>query len=73
VVVTGALEPSYDIGGDTVDHAVDGAPVDLVVLDAVGQGLPAALPGDAVRGPPAPTGPTQHGGRRVRGRGHGRG
>lgn len=43
VVVTGALEPSYDIGGDTFDYAVNGPLVDLVVLDAVGHGLPAAL------------------------------
>ncbi|MGY1737134.1 PP2C family protein-serine/threonine phosphatase [Geodermatophilus sp. SYSU D00684] len=43
VVITGALEPSYDIGGDTFDYAVNGALVDLAVLDAVGHGLPAAL------------------------------
>jgi serine phosphatase RsbU (regulator of sigma subunit) len=43
VVVTGALEPAYDIGGDTFDYAVNGPLVDLMVLDAVGHGLPAAL------------------------------
>jgi hypothetical protein len=43
VVVSGALEPAYDIGGDTFDYAVNGATVDLMVLDAVGHGLPAAL------------------------------
>ncbi len=43
VVITGALEPSYDIGGDTFDYAVNGSLVDLAVLDAVGHGLPAAL------------------------------
>ncbi len=43
VVVTGALEPTYDIGGDTFDYAVNGDLVDLLVLDAVGHGLPAAL------------------------------
>ncbi|PRY51065.1 serine phosphatase RsbU (regulator of sigma subunit) [Geodermatophilus tzadiensis] len=43
VVVTGALEPTYEIGGDTFDYAVNGSLVDLVVLDAVGHGLPAAL------------------------------
>ena len=43
VVVTGALEPAYDIGGDTFDYAVNGSQVDLMVLDAVGHGLPAAL------------------------------
>ncbi|MGY2067679.1 PP2C family protein-serine/threonine phosphatase [Blastococcus sp. SYSU DS0619] len=43
VVVSGALEPAYDIGGDTFDYAVNGPLVDLMVLDAVGHGLPAAL------------------------------
>jgi hypothetical protein len=56
VVVTGALEPSYDIGGDAVDHAVDGAPVDLVVLDAVGTACPRRCPATRSAGrlhPPA--------------------
>ncbi|MEX5721508.1 PP2C family protein-serine/threonine phosphatase [Geodermatophilus maliterrae] len=43
LVVTGALEPAYDIGGDTFDYAVNGPLVDLLVMDAVGHGLPAAL------------------------------
>jgi serine phosphatase RsbU (regulator of sigma subunit) len=43
VVITGALEPSYEIGGDTFDYAVNGATAELLVLDAVGHGLPAAL------------------------------
>ncbi|SDC55382.1 Serine phosphatase RsbU, regulator of sigma subunit [Geodermatophilus telluris] len=43
VVITGALEPTYEIGGDTFDYAVNGSLVDLAVLDAVGHGLPAAL------------------------------
>lgn len=43
IVVTGALEPSYDIGGDTFDYAVNGSTAELLVLDAVGHGLPAAL------------------------------
>lgn len=43
VVISGALEPAYDIGGDTFDYAVNGPTVDLMVLDAVGHGLPAAL------------------------------
>ena len=50
VVVTGALEPSYDIGGDTFDYAVNGPVVDLMVLDAVGHGLPAALLASAAVG-----------------------
>lgn len=43
IVITGSLEPSYDIGGDTFDYAVNGGIADLLVLDAVGHGLPAAL------------------------------
>jgi serine phosphatase RsbU (regulator of sigma subunit) len=43
IVITGALEPSYEIGGDTFDYAVNGATAELLVLDAVGHGLPAAL------------------------------
>jgi serine phosphatase RsbU (regulator of sigma subunit) len=43
VVITGSLEPSYEIGGDTFDYAVNGATAELLVLDAVGHGLPAAL------------------------------
>src|SRR5215213_5183491 len=43
VVISGALEPSYEIGGDTFDYAVNDAVADVMVLDAVGHGLPAAL------------------------------
>jgi serine phosphatase RsbU (regulator of sigma subunit) len=43
VVISGALEPSYQIGGDTFDYAVNDGVADLMVLDAVGHGLPAAL------------------------------
>jgi serine phosphatase RsbU (regulator of sigma subunit) len=43
IVVSGVLEPSYDIGGDTFDYAVNEGVADLMVLDAVGHGLPAAL------------------------------
>jgi serine phosphatase RsbU (regulator of sigma subunit) len=43
VVITGMLEPAYEIGGDTFDYAVNGATAELLVLDAVGHGLPAAL------------------------------
>jgi hypothetical protein len=50
VVVSGALEPAYDIGGDTFDYAVNGPTVDLMVLDAVGHGLPAALLASAAVG-----------------------
>jgi serine phosphatase RsbU (regulator of sigma subunit) len=43
VVITGGLEPAYDIGGDSFDYAVNGTAVDLLVIDSVGHGLPAAV------------------------------
>jgi serine phosphatase RsbU (regulator of sigma subunit) len=43
VVITGGLEPAYDIGGDSFDYAVNGSTADLVVIDAVGHGLPATV------------------------------
>ncbi|RBY95015.1 serine/threonine-protein phosphatase [Blastococcus sp. TBT05-19] len=50
VVIAGALEPAYDIGGDTFDYAINGPTVDLMVLDAVGHGLPSALLASAAVG-----------------------
>lgn len=50
VVISGALEPAYDIGGDTFDYAVNGPTADFMVLDAVGHGLPAALLASAAVG-----------------------
>ncbi|HEX2075495.1 MAG TPA: PP2C family protein-serine/threonine phosphatase [Geodermatophilus sp.] len=43
VVVTGGLEPAYDIGGDSFDYALNGGTVDLLVIDSVGHGLSAAV------------------------------
>jgi serine phosphatase RsbU (regulator of sigma subunit) len=43
LVITGGLEPAYDIGGDSFDYAVNGDTADLLVLDSVGHGLPAAV------------------------------
>ncbi|WP_255362160.1 PP2C family protein-serine/threonine phosphatase [Blastococcus aurantiacus] len=43
VVITGGLAPAYDIGGDSFDYAVNGDTAELLVLDAVGHGLPAAI------------------------------
>jgi serine phosphatase RsbU (regulator of sigma subunit) len=43
VVVTGGLEPAYDVGGDSFDYALNGTAMDLVVIDSVGHGLPAAV------------------------------
>ncbi len=50
VVIAGALEPAYEIGGDTFDYAVNGDTVDLMVLDAIGHGLGAALLASAAVG-----------------------
>jgi serine phosphatase RsbU (regulator of sigma subunit) len=43
LAVSALLEPCYDVGGDGYDYALDGACPQLVVLDAVGRGLRAAL------------------------------
>ena len=43
VIITGGLEPAYDIGGDTFDYAVIGDTADLLILDSLGHGLPAAV------------------------------
>jgi len=43
VVVTGGLEPAYDVGGDSFDYAINGRMMDLLVIDSVGHGLPAAV------------------------------
>jgi serine phosphatase RsbU (regulator of sigma subunit) len=50
VVISGILEPTYEIGGDTFDYAVNGATADILALDAVGHGLPAALLASAALG-----------------------
>jgi serine phosphatase RsbU (regulator of sigma subunit) len=50
VVIAGMLEPAYEIGGDSFDYAVNGPTADLLVLDAVGHGLPAALLAGAALG-----------------------
>jgi hypothetical protein len=43
LVITGGLEPAYDIGGDSFDYAINGSTADLLVIDAVGHGLPATV------------------------------
>jgi serine phosphatase RsbU (regulator of sigma subunit) len=43
VVITAGLAPAYDIGGDSFDYAVNGNMADLLVIDAVGHGLPATV------------------------------
>lgn len=42
VLVSGTLEPAYDIGGDTFDYALNGDILHVAVLDAMGRGLRAA-------------------------------
>jgi hypothetical protein len=41
-VLGGLLEPAYDMGGDALDHALNGDVLHLAVFDAMGHGLPAA-------------------------------
>lgn len=43
LVVSGILEPCYDMGGDAFDYAVDGCIARLAVLDAMGRGLKAGI------------------------------
>lgn len=45
VALSAVLEPCYEVGGDGFDYAFDGDRVSLVLLDAVGRGLRAALAG----------------------------
>jgi sigma-B regulation protein RsbU (phosphoserine phosphatase) len=42
-VVSAVLQPCYEVGGDGFDYTLDGAVAHLVILDAVGKGLRAAL------------------------------
>ncbi len=43
VVISGALVPPYDLGGDTFDYAVDEDIARIAVFDAMGHGLEAGL------------------------------
>ncbi len=43
VVITAVLEPSYDVGGDAFDYAVDGDSAHVAVFDGMGHGLEASL------------------------------
>lgn len=43
VVITAALTPAYDVGGDTFDYSVDDRTARLAVFDAMGHGLQAGL------------------------------
>ena len=42
VVISGTLEPAYEIGGDAYDYALNGDILHFALLDGIGHGLPAA-------------------------------
>ena len=42
-VIAGALEPAYDVAGDTFDYAVSDCVLQFAILDAVGHGLGSTL------------------------------
>jgi serine phosphatase RsbU (regulator of sigma subunit) len=42
-VVAGTVEPAYDVGGDTFDHAAQPEALTVSITDAMGHGLQAAL------------------------------
>ena len=39
VVVSGMLEPAYEVAGDGFDHAINGSRVDIAVFDGMGHGI----------------------------------
>lgn len=43
VVVAGMVEPAYEVGGDCFDYALNGAHLDLAVMDCMGHGLGSAM------------------------------
>jgi serine phosphatase RsbU (regulator of sigma subunit) len=43
VVVSGIVEPSYEVGGDIFDYALSEARAQVAIFDAMGHGLEAAL------------------------------
>lgn len=43
VVVAGALEPAYDIGGDAFEYVADGSEIHMAIFDAMGHDLSAGL------------------------------
>jgi hypothetical protein len=43
VAMSAMLEPCYDIGGDSIDHAIDGATAHFAIFDAQGKGLHASV------------------------------
>ena len=43
IVISGALVPPYNLGGDTFDYGVDGDTARMAIFDAMGHGLEAGL------------------------------
>ena len=43
ITIAGALEPAYDIAGDTFDYGVNGDLVHVGIIDAMGHGLEASM------------------------------
>ena len=43
VAVAGALEPAYDVAGDSFDYALNGDILHVAIIDAMGHGLDAAV------------------------------
>ncbi|HEY4410769.1 MAG TPA: PP2C family protein-serine/threonine phosphatase [Acidimicrobiia bacterium] len=43
LVISGALAPAYDVGGDSFDYGVDARTARIAVFDAMGHGLEAGL------------------------------
>jgi hypothetical protein len=55
IAMSAMLEPCYDVGGDSVDHAIDGATAPFAIVDAQGHGLHASVMANlAVRTPRRP-------------------
>lgn len=48
ITISAVLEPSYDIGGDGFDYAIDGNHAQLAIFDAVGHSMKAGLTCSAV-------------------------
>ena len=43
LVISGSLQPAYDVGGDAFDYAVDDGIAHVAIFDAMGHGLQAGL------------------------------
>ena len=43
VTVAGMLEPAYEVGGDYFDYAINGAYLDLAIMDSMGHGVRSAM------------------------------